>query len=174
MATSEVSPMPRSLIVCVFLAGVALAQNQVRAQGDPEVGQDLAADWCSRCHDIGREGRMKQEPPSIGPPSRSAARSLRRTWACRRSRRSSVSIWTIWSPILSRLRKNEHRCRDDRRLLWTAGCARLHRSLTAALIWWSLPARAEEDIVVGASLPVEWAAGVMIPLTAALVIARLD
>ena len=57
--------MQRSLIACAFLAGVALAQTQVRAQGDPELGQDLAADWCSRCHDIGREGRMKQEPPSF-------------------------------------------------------------------------------------------------------------
>jgi mono/diheme cytochrome c family protein len=57
--------MLRCLIVCVFLAGFALAQSQVRAQGSPEVGQDLAADWCSRCHDIGREGRMKQEPPSF-------------------------------------------------------------------------------------------------------------
>jgi cytochrome c2 len=44
--------MLRSLIACVFLAGVSLAQSQVRAEGDPEVGQDLAADWCSRCHDI--------------------------------------------------------------------------------------------------------------------------
>jgi mono/diheme cytochrome c family protein len=57
--------MLRSLIACVFLAGVALWQSRVRAQGDPEVGQDRAADWCSRCHDIGREGRMKQEPPSF-------------------------------------------------------------------------------------------------------------
>ena len=57
--------MLRSLIACVFLAGVTLAQTQVRAEGDPEVGQDLAADWCSRCHDIGREGQMKQEPPSF-------------------------------------------------------------------------------------------------------------
>ena len=57
--------MLRSLIVCVFLAGVALPQSQACAQGDPEVGQDLAADWCSRCHDIGREGQMKQEPPSF-------------------------------------------------------------------------------------------------------------
>jgi mono/diheme cytochrome c family protein len=57
--------MLRPLIACAFLAGFALAQGQVRAQGDAEVGQDLAADWCSRCHDVGREGRMKQEPPSF-------------------------------------------------------------------------------------------------------------
>jgi mono/diheme cytochrome c family protein len=57
--------MLRPLIACAFLAGVTLAQGQVRAQGDAEVGQDLAADWCSRCHDVGREGRMKQEPPSF-------------------------------------------------------------------------------------------------------------
>jgi mono/diheme cytochrome c family protein len=57
--------MLRFSIACLFLAGVALAQSQVHAQGNTEVGQDLAADWCSRCHDIGREGRMKQEPPSF-------------------------------------------------------------------------------------------------------------
>ena len=57
--------MLRSLIACVFLAGITLTQTPVRAEGDPEVGQDLAADWCSRCHDIGREGQMKQEPPSF-------------------------------------------------------------------------------------------------------------
>jgi mono/diheme cytochrome c family protein len=57
--------MLRSLIACLFVAGVALGQNQARANGDPEAGQDLAADWCSRCHDIGREGQMKQDPPSF-------------------------------------------------------------------------------------------------------------
>jgi mono/diheme cytochrome c family protein len=53
------------LVVCAFLAGITLVPSHVRGQGDPEVGQDLAADWCSRCHDIGREGQMKQEPPSF-------------------------------------------------------------------------------------------------------------
>jgi mono/diheme cytochrome c family protein len=57
--------MLRSSIAFIFFVGVALAQSQVRAQGDADAGQDLAADWCSRCHDIGREGRMKQEPPSF-------------------------------------------------------------------------------------------------------------
>jgi mono/diheme cytochrome c family protein len=57
--------MLRSSSALILFAGVALAQSQVCAQGDAEVGQDLAADWCSRCHDIGREGRMKQEPPSF-------------------------------------------------------------------------------------------------------------
>jgi mono/diheme cytochrome c family protein len=57
--------MLRSSIAFIFFVGVALAQSQVRAQGDAEAGQDLAADWCSRCHDVGREGRMKQEPPSF-------------------------------------------------------------------------------------------------------------
>jgi mono/diheme cytochrome c family protein len=57
--------MLRSSIAFIVFVGVALAQSQVRAQGDAEAGQDLAGDWCSRCHDIGREGRMKQEPPSF-------------------------------------------------------------------------------------------------------------
>jgi mono/diheme cytochrome c family protein len=57
--------MLRFLTACLLLSGLALTPNHVRAQGDPENGQDLAADWCSRCHDIGREGRMKQEPPSF-------------------------------------------------------------------------------------------------------------
>ena len=38
-------------------------------------------------------------------------------------------MWTIWWPISSRLRKNERQCRDDRRLLWTAGCAGLHQAV---------------------------------------------
>jgi mono/diheme cytochrome c family protein len=57
--------MLRFLISCMFVAGIALAQSPVHAQGDPEVGQNLAADWCSRCHDIGRQGQMKQDPPSF-------------------------------------------------------------------------------------------------------------
>jgi mono/diheme cytochrome c family protein len=57
--------MLRSLVACAFLAGITLVPSHVRGQGNPEVGQDLAADWCSRCHDIGREGQMKQEPPSF-------------------------------------------------------------------------------------------------------------
>jgi mono/diheme cytochrome c family protein len=57
--------MLRSSIAFIFFVGVALAQSQASAQGDADAGQDLAADWCSRCHDIGREGRMKQEPPSF-------------------------------------------------------------------------------------------------------------
>ena len=61
-------------------------------------------------------------------------------------------MWTIWSPISSRLRKNEHKCRDDRRLLWTAGCAGLHRPLTAALVPCSLPVHAKGDIVAGREL----------------------
>jgi mono/diheme cytochrome c family protein len=55
----------RSLIACIFLAGVAFWHNQAHGQGDAEAGEDLAADWCSRCHDIGREGQMKQNPPSF-------------------------------------------------------------------------------------------------------------
>jgi mono/diheme cytochrome c family protein len=57
--------MLRFLSVWVFLAGIALGATPASAQGDPASGQDLAADWCSRCHDIGREGQMKQDPPSF-------------------------------------------------------------------------------------------------------------
>jgi mono/diheme cytochrome c family protein len=57
--------MLRSSIAFIFFVGIALVQSKVHAQGNAEAGQDLAADWCSRCHDIGREGRMKQEPPSF-------------------------------------------------------------------------------------------------------------
>ena len=57
--------MTRCMIACVFFAGIFLGHGQARAQGDAEAGQDLAADWCSRCHDIGREGQMKQDPPSF-------------------------------------------------------------------------------------------------------------
>lgn len=57
--------MMRCAIACVFLAGIFLGEHQARAQGDAEAGQDLAADWCSRCHDIGQQGQMKQDPPSF-------------------------------------------------------------------------------------------------------------
>jgi mono/diheme cytochrome c family protein len=57
--------MLRFPIASIFLAGIALAQSPACAQGDPEAGQNLAADWCSRCHDIGRQGQMKQDPPSF-------------------------------------------------------------------------------------------------------------
>ena len=61
---------------------------------------------------------MKQEPPFFAAIAvyRTAdqirSRIAGRTRACRRSRRFSVSIWTIWSPISSRSRKNEHAYRE--------------------------------------------------------------
>jgi cytochrome c2 len=54
--------MLRSLTTVFFLAGLVLARNPARAGGSPEAGQDVAADWCSRCHDFSRQGQMKQGP----------------------------------------------------------------------------------------------------------------
>jgi mono/diheme cytochrome c family protein len=43
------------------IAGASAAQ----AAGDPVAGRDLAAQWCSRCHDTSPGGSFKQEPPSF-------------------------------------------------------------------------------------------------------------
>ncbi len=45
----------------ILLAGAASAQSQ----GDPTAGHELAAKWCSRCHDIEPGGAFKQQPPAF-------------------------------------------------------------------------------------------------------------
>lgn len=57
--------MSQSVIASLMFTGLALASTSAFAEGDPAAGQDLAADWCSRCHDIGKQGQMKQDPPSF-------------------------------------------------------------------------------------------------------------
>ena len=49
----------------LILVGGALGLHSAWAEGDLEAGQELAVQWCSRCHDIGPDGAMKQEPPSF-------------------------------------------------------------------------------------------------------------
>lgn len=57
--------MLQNVTAFLMFAGLALASMSAIAEGDPAAGQDLAADWCSRCHDIGKQGQMKQDPPSF-------------------------------------------------------------------------------------------------------------
>ncbi len=55
----------RPLLNCAgaFLAATCLA---VSAQaGDPEMGQNIALEYCIACHDVSPTGRFKQEPPSF-------------------------------------------------------------------------------------------------------------
>lgn len=42
-----------------------LLASAAAAQGDAEVGHQMAIQWCSSCHDTEPGGRMKEEPPSF-------------------------------------------------------------------------------------------------------------
>lgn len=44
------------------LATVALSQEM---PGDPEMGRQIAEEYCVSCHDIGAEGAFRQSPPSF-------------------------------------------------------------------------------------------------------------
>ena len=59
----------------ILLAGAASAQPQ----GDATAGRELAAKWCSRCHDIGPGGAFKQQPPAFAAIA--VYRSPERIWA---------------------------------------------------------------------------------------------
>jgi cytochrome c2 len=68
----------------VSLAVIALAAAApVRAQGDPEVGRELALRWCTSCHVVDHEGHGADAGPALpallgvvsAPPTSSAAGS---------------------------------------------------------------------------------------------------
>ena len=59
----------------ILLAGAASAQPQ----GNATNGRELAAKWCSGCHDIGPDGAFKQQPPSFAAIA--VYRSSERIWA---------------------------------------------------------------------------------------------
>jgi mono/diheme cytochrome c family protein len=49
----------------VVAVAIVLAQGEARGAGDAGAGRELAARWCSQCHDISPSGRMKQQPPAF-------------------------------------------------------------------------------------------------------------
>lgn len=51
-------------ILALALAGPALAQTSV------ETGARIAQEYCIRCHDVGPDGAMKQNPPSFAAIAR--------------------------------------------------------------------------------------------------------
>ena len=54
----------RSLVIFGLLfAGAGPAS----AQGDPEVGQNLALQWCTSCHVVDREGHGTDAAPPLPP-----------------------------------------------------------------------------------------------------------
>jgi mono/diheme cytochrome c family protein len=57
--------MRQFLFCCAGLAWLAVAPSVGWAQGDIERGRVLAEQICSRCHDIGPGGQMKQDPPTF-------------------------------------------------------------------------------------------------------------
>ncbi len=54
----------RPILVCWVAALVAAASSAAWAQ-DIEKGRKIAESYCSRCHDVGPDGKMKQDPPSF-------------------------------------------------------------------------------------------------------------
>ena len=56
----------------ILLAVAASARNATN-------GRELAAQWCSGCHDIGPDGAFKQQPPSFAAIA--VYRSSERIWA---------------------------------------------------------------------------------------------
>jgi mono/diheme cytochrome c family protein len=52
-------------VVFAGLLTAIMTQPQAWAAGDPEAGRELAARWCSQCHDISPGGQMKQQPPAF-------------------------------------------------------------------------------------------------------------
>ena len=50
----------------VLLAVIAIsAAAPVRAQGDPEVGRELAQTWCTSCHVVDHEGHGADAGPAL-------------------------------------------------------------------------------------------------------------
>lgn len=50
-----------ALFAVIVLAGAA----SVRAQGDPEVGRELALRWCTSCHVVDEEGHGADAGPPL-------------------------------------------------------------------------------------------------------------
>jgi mono/diheme cytochrome c family protein len=63
--------IPAALLVALALPAATLAQEAdtviagLARAGDPDAGAELAAEHCSRCHEIGAGGAAKQHPPSF-------------------------------------------------------------------------------------------------------------
>ncbi len=51
-------------LCCTAVAFVVAAPLGASAQ-DIEKGRQIAETYCSRCHDVGPDGKMKQDPPSF-------------------------------------------------------------------------------------------------------------
>ena len=49
----------------LFAALLALMTTSGHAEGDEVEGEKLAREWCTRCHNIERDGPFKQHPPSF-------------------------------------------------------------------------------------------------------------
>jgi mono/diheme cytochrome c family protein len=50
----------------VWLAVIAMAAAApLRAQGDPEVGRELALSWCTSCHVVDHEGHGADAGPAL-------------------------------------------------------------------------------------------------------------
>jgi mono/diheme cytochrome c family protein len=105
-------------LAVIVMAAAAL----VRAQGDPEVGRELALRWCTSCHVVDLEGHGADAGPALPALLRDGQRTADelRGWlaapirpcptsisAARRSRTSSP-IWQTWpgndpsAPLLRR------------------------------------------------------------------------
>ncbi len=52
------------LAILTCLAGMVPC-GASNADGNVEAGEDLAKEWCARCHDISPAGAFKQSPPSF-------------------------------------------------------------------------------------------------------------
>ena len=57
--------MPKTVISCVALALTAATETAAWADADINHGKVLAEQVCSKCHDVGPNGKMKQDPPSF-------------------------------------------------------------------------------------------------------------
>ncbi len=53
------------LLAAFFLSLGVIPADLAMAEGDAMTGQNLAKDWCARCHDISADGPFKQTPPSF-------------------------------------------------------------------------------------------------------------
>ena len=49
----------------LFLGALLALQASGALADDPEKGQELAQQWCTRCHDIEADGAFKEYPPSF-------------------------------------------------------------------------------------------------------------
>lgn len=54
-----------TLIAGAVLAALASVASAQEMPGDPEMGRQIAEEYCVSCHDIGAEGAFRQSPPSF-------------------------------------------------------------------------------------------------------------